>query len=92
MPVSANSKDLAHGIEEALDIRVQHPVHRFPVDPGMEGVQRVVLAPSRPEAVREAQEVHLVDRLQNKHHRLLDDLVFQAQDTERPLRAVAFEC
>jgi hypothetical protein len=51
-----------------------------------------VLAPSRPEAVREAQEVHLVDRLQNKHHRLLDDLVFQAQDTERPLRAVAFEC
>jgi hypothetical protein len=38
---------VAHGIEEALDIRVQHPVHRFPVDPGMEGVQRVVLAPPR---------------------------------------------
>jgi len=34
------------------------------------------------------QEVRLVDRLQNKHHRLLDDLVFQAEDTERPLRAV----
>jgi len=29
---------MAHGIEEALDIRVQHPVHRFPVAPGIDGV------------------------------------------------------
>ncbi len=44
--------------------------------------------PARREAVGEAQEVRLVDRLQNKHHRLLDDLVFLADDAQGPFRAI----
>ncbi len=54
----------------------------------MKRVQRVVLAASRPEPVGEAQEIFLEDRFQNIHHCLLDDLVLQTQDTERPLRSV----
>ena len=54
----------------------------------MERVQRIVRTATRPEAIGEAQEVRLPDRLQNEHHRLLDDLVLQAEDTQWPLRAV----
>jgi hypothetical protein len=41
----------------------------------MEGVQRVVLAASRPESVGEPEEVLLVDGLGNRRDRLLDDSV-----------------
>src|SRR5262249_45198039 len=44
----------------------------------------------RPESVREADEFRLVDRLQQPPHRLLDDLVLQRRDTDRPRRAVPF--
>ena len=40
---------VGHGIEKALDIRVQHPVHLLPVNPGVERVQRIVLAAPRSE-------------------------------------------
>jgi hypothetical protein len=33
---------MGHGIEKALDIRVQHPVHLLPVNPSLESVQRNV--------------------------------------------------
>ena len=55
---------------------------------GVESVQRIVLATPRPEPIGEADEVLLVDRLQHRHDRLLDDLVLQAPDAQRPLRAV----
>ena len=76
---------MAHGIEEALDVRVEHPVHPSPVYPGVQRIERIVLATPRPEPVGEAQEVFLVDRLQDKHDRLLDDLVLQAEDAKRSL-------
>src|SRR5712692_10955925 len=79
---------MGHGIEKALDIRVEPPVHLSPVNPGMESVQRIVLATPRPEPVGEAEKVLLVDGLQNNHDRLLDDLVLQTQSAERPLGAV----
>jgi hypothetical protein len=32
------------GIEEATDVRIEHPVHPFPQDPGRECVQRIMRA------------------------------------------------
>jgi len=84
----ADDPAVAHGIEEALDIRVEHPVHLLSQDADVERVQRIVLAAPRPEPIGEADEVPLVDRLQHHHDRLLDDLVLQAPDAQRPLRAV----
>src|SRR6267378_2002697 len=73
---------------EALDIRIEHPVHAFPEDADMDRVQRIMLATPRPEAIGKSDEVFLVNRLQNLHDGLLDDLVLQAPDTQRPLRSV----
>jgi len=64
---------MGHGIEKALDIRIQHPVHLLPVNPGVESVQRIMLAAPRSESVREAEKILLVDGLQNVHDCLLDD-------------------
>jgi hypothetical protein len=72
-------------IEEAADIGVQYPVHRQVLDTRRERVQRIVLSPSGPEPVREAEEVSLVDGVQNLHQRALDDLVFQRRDAQWPL-------
>ena len=79
---------MGHGIEKAPDIRIEHPVHASPQNPGMESIQRIVLATPRPEPIGEADEVLLVDRLQHPHDGLLDDLVLQAPDAQGPLRAV----
>ena len=54
----------------------------------MKGVQRIVLTASRSESVGKADEVFLVDGLQNCRDRLLDDLVLNTQDGERPPRSV----
>ena len=79
---------MGHGIEEALDIRVEHPVYLPPQDADMESVQRIVLPAPRSEAIGETDEVFLVDRLQHCHDCLLNNLVFQTPDAQRPLRAV----
>src|SRR3954454_13427682 len=60
----------------------------FAGDPDHQRVQRVVLAAPGPEAVREPEEVLLVDRVQHRHRRLLDDLVLQGGDRQGPLPAV----
>jgi hypothetical protein len=70
---------VGHGIEEAPNIRVKHPVHLLPENAGMESIQRIVLAASWPESVGEPEEVLLVDGFQNRRDRLLDDFVLQAQ-------------
>src|SRR5271156_4505907 len=90
--IRCSRKRLAHewamASKKALDIRVQHPVHLLPVNPGVESVQRIVLAAPRSEPVREAEKILLVDGLQNIHDSLLDDLVLQTQNAEWPLGAV----
>jgi hypothetical protein len=43
-----------------------------------------------PEPIGEAEEVRLIDRIENLYHRTLDNLVFQRRDAERPLPAVRF--
>ena len=81
----AQNPAVAHGIKKALDVRVEHPAHLSPVDPGVQRVQRIMLATSGPESIGEAQEVCLVDCLQDEHDCLLDDLVLQAEDAQWPL-------
>ena len=38
---------MGRGIEKALDIQIEHPVHLLPVNPGVECVQRIVVAAPR---------------------------------------------
>ena len=79
---------MGHGIEKALDVRVKHPVHLLPINPGVESIQRIVLAAPRSESIREAEKILLVDGLQDVHDGLLDDLVLQTQNAQWPLGAV----
>jgi hypothetical protein len=61
---------LCSRVQEALDVRIEHLVHLSPVDPGVQRVQRVqsiMLATCGPESRGEAQEVCLVDCLQDEH-------------------------
>jgi hypothetical protein len=47
-----------------------------------------VLATPGPESVREAEEVFLVDLVEDRDHSALDDLVLQRRDPERALRTI----
>src|SRR6202023_1936212 len=80
---------MGHGIEEAPDIRVKHPVHLLPENADMESVQRIVLATSRPESIGKPKEVLLVDCFEYRRDRLLDDFILQAQNAQWPFRAVS---
>src|SRR5208282_4885220 len=79
---------MAHRIEERLDIGVQYEVHFLAGDPDTERVKRIMRATSWPEPVREPEEVFLVDRVQHRDRRPLDDFVFESSDRERALPAV----
>ena len=76
--------------KNAADVAVEHPVHLLRQQPGVQGVQRMVLTPARPESVREAEKVRLVDGIQHLDRRALDYLVFQRRDAERSLPPVVF--
>src|SRR6516225_311445 len=78
------------GIEEPTNVRVQHPVHLPRQQTDVECVQRLVLAASRSEAIREAQEVRLVDGVQHLRCGPLDDFVLQRGHAQRSLLAVRF--
>src|SRR5208282_2997843 len=51
-------------------------------------IQRIVLTAFRSEAIREPEEIFLVDRAQHRRRRSLDDLVFERGDRERASAAV----
>src|SRR5258706_13212715 len=55
----------------------------------MEGVQRIVLATPWPESIGEPEEVFVVDSVETRLDRLLDDFVLQAQNAQRPFRAIS---
>jgi site-specific DNA recombinase len=79
---------LADRVEEAPDVGVQDEVHLLRRDPNHQGVQRIVLAALGAEPVAEPEEVFLVDGVQHREHRLLDDLVLQGGNRQRALFAV----
>ena len=79
---------MVNPVKEAFDISIQYPVHTFSGDRHAQCIECVVLADTRPEAIAETEKVLLVDALQYLQHRLLDNLVFQRGDAQRPLSAV----
>src|ERR1700751_4571600 len=88
MRLSAIRCSRKRSIHEWPDIRIKHPVHSFPENADVKSVQRIVLTASRSEPVGKTDEVLLVDGFQNCRNRLLDDLVLDTQDGERPLRSI----
>jgi hypothetical protein len=66
---------VAHVVEEATDVGIEHPVHPLPLDAHRQRVQRLMRAATRTEPVRKAPEVDLVNLVEDRHHGLLDDLV-----------------
>src|ERR1700738_4271981 len=81
---------LVHRVEERLDVGVQYEAHLLAVDPDAERIQRIVRAASRPEPVRDSEELFLVDRIQQRAPRPWDDLAPQARARERALPAIRF--
>ena len=81
---------VVNGIEEGSDVEIEHPVHTLRHQGLFEGRQGRVGAPSRPEAVAEAQKIGLVDGVQHLGHRPLDNFVLKRGYAERPLATVAF--
>jgi hypothetical protein len=76
------------GVEKPTNVCIEHPAHLSPLDPDRQGVQRVVLAASRPESVGETDEVLLVDGVQHLDRRSLDDLVLQRWHADRARSAI----
>jgi Transposase domain (DUF772) len=68
-------------LEERSDVGVQYRVHFRAVDPDTERVQRIMRAPPGSESIREPEEVFLVDRVEQRDRRPLDDFVLQSHPT-----------
>src|SRR5262245_24864074 len=86
----ADQPILVHRVEERSDVGVQYEAHLLAVDPDAERIHRIMRAAPRPEAIREPEEVLLVDRVQHRSRRPLDDLVFKGGNRQRPLTPVRF--
>src|SRR5260370_32936636 len=80
---------VAHVIEEATDVRIEHPVHPLPLDAHRQRVKRLMRAATGTEPIRKAPEVDLVNLVEDRHHGLLDDLVLQRRDAQRALPSVS---
>src|SRR5450631_407918 len=81
---------VVHVIEEPADVGIQHPVHLLPLDPDHQRIQRLMLTAPRPRPIREAQKVHLIYLIEDGDHGLLNDLVLQCRDAQRPLSTIGF--
>src|SRR5215213_10204788 len=81
---------MVQAIKERTDVAVQHPVHPSRQQPGVQSIQRIVLASAWPVAIREAEKVGLVDSIQHRDRRALGNLIFQRRDPEWPLPPVVF--
>src|SRR5262245_34593805 len=81
---------LAHRVEERSDVSVQYEAHLLAVDPHTERIHRIVRTAPRPESIREPEEVFLVDRVQHRSRRPLDNLVFKGGNRQRPLTPIRF--
>src|ERR1039458_8828081 len=59
-------------------------MHALSLNPERERIQRVMRAATRPEPIRKAEEVRLIDGAEYLDHRPLKELVLQSGDPERP--------
>src|ERR1700677_3459153 len=65
---------VAHVVKEATNVRIEHPVHSFPLDARRQRVQPLMRAATGSKPVRKAFEVDLIDLVENRHRGLLNDL------------------
>jgi hypothetical protein len=76
---------VAHVVEEATDVRIEHPAHLLPLQSDHERIKRLMGTAARTEPVGEPLEVDLVDLIEDRHRGLLDDFFFQCSDAQRTL-------
>jgi hypothetical protein len=76
---------VAHVIEEATDVRIEYPVHFLSLQSDHERIERLMRTAARAEPVGEALEVGLINLIEDRHHGLLNDFVFQCRDAQRAL-------
>src|SRR5260370_15995100 len=81
---------VTHVVEKATYVRIHDPVHSLPLDSHDQRIHRVVRTPPRPQSVTETPEILLIDCVEDRHHRLLYDFIFQRRDADRPLPTVRF--
>ena len=67
-------------IEKAPDVCVKHPAHFLPHESYPERVQRIMLASPWSEPIGEPQKVLFINRIEDRHHCVLDDLILQRSD------------
>ena len=72
-----NQGALCGTFQERSDIGVQYVVHLGAGDTDHQRVQRIMLAALGSKSVREPKELLLVDRVQHRYGRPLDDLVLK---------------
>ena len=77
-------------IEKAPNVTVQNPVHLLPRDRDVQRIQRLMLTAPRPEAIRETPKILLINLVEDCDHGLLDNLVLQRRNPERPLSTIRF--
>ena len=80
---------VAHVIEEATDVRIEHPVHLLPLHSDHERIERLMRTAARTEPVGEALEVDLIYLVEDRHHGLLNDFVLQRRDAQRTLPPIS---
>jgi hypothetical protein len=70
-------------IEKALDVDVEHPAHFLPSDADIKRVERSMLAAFRAEPVGEAPKIFLVNLIEDRNYRALDNLILQRCNSQR---------
>src|SRR3954465_6013059 len=80
---------MANRVKEALKVGIDDLAHPLCFAyPDHQGIQRIVLAASGPETVREPEEVFLIDLVQYGGGCSLDNLVLKCRHSERPLPSI----
>ncbi len=76
--------DAIQTIEEGRNVRLQNPTHLASVHRSIKGSYRIVSTALGPEAIRTVKKILLVNRLQNLAHSVLDNLVLERRNADRP--------
>jgi len=76
-------------IEKAPNVRVKNPVHFPSHDSHPERIQRIVLASPTVGTHRRTQKVLFINLIEDRHHRVLDDFIFQRSDPNARCRPSA---
>src|ERR1700693_1349432 len=79
---------VAQMIKESTNVRIEYPVHSLPFDAHVQRIKCLMRTASRAKPIRKAPKVHLVYLVENGDHRLLDNLVLQRRDAQRPWPAI----